>query len=153
MADAEDSKVTKRSKIIGMSLDDSELEEHIKRYKAAAAVGEVELPSWPDFVSRAGLTETVCDEVMRRAEDGPTSAYYIRGRALGDLWQWCRAQYISNPNWSATAARVNKAMMLYKMMPNGEERAKPATIQQKQGPSELVISFGRGDARAREAGE
>lgn len=153
MAAENEEKVQRRFKISGFDMDLDTLNEHISRYRKATADGLVELPSWSDFVSRAGLTEAVCAEVMRRGADGPTSAYYDRGRALDALWQWCRGQYISNPNWGATAARVNKAMMLYRMMPNGEERAKPATIQAKQGPSELVISFGRGDSRAKQAGE
>ena len=152
MAMENEDKVQKRYRIAGFDMDLDTLNMHILKYKQMAADGEVELPSWPDWVSRAGLTEAVCAEVMDRAAEGPSSAYYDRGRALGDLWQWCRGQYISNPNWGATAARVNKAMMLYKMMPNGEERARPATVQARQGPSELVISFGAGDRRAREAG-
>lgn len=152
MAMENDDKVQKRYRIAGFDMDLDTLNMHILKYKQMAADGEVELPSWPDWVSRAGLTEAVCAEVMDRAAEGPSSAYYDRGRALGDLWQWCRGQYISNPNWGATAARVNKAMMLYKMLPNGEERARPATVQTKQGPSEIVISFGSGDKRAREAG-
>jgi hypothetical protein len=152
MAMENDDKVQKRYRIAGFDMDLDTLNMHILKYKQMAADGEVELPSWPDWVSRAGLTEAVCAEVMDRAAEGPSSAYYERGRALGDLWQWCRGQYISNPNWGATAARVNKAMMLYKMLPNGEERARPATVQTKQGPSEIVISFGSGDKRAREAG-
>lgn len=152
MAVENDDKVQKRYRIAGFDMDLDTLNMHILKYKQMAADGEVELPSWPDWVSRAGLTEAVCAEVMDRAAEGPSSAYYDRGRALGDLWQWCRGQYISNPNWGATAARVNKAMMLYKMLPNGEERARPATVQTKQGPSEIVISFGSGDKRAREAG-
>lgn len=152
MAVENEDKVQKRYRIAGFDMDLDTLNKHILRYKQMAETGEVELPSWPDWVSRAGLTEAVCAEVMDRAAEGPSSAYYDRGRALGDLWQWCRGQYISNPNWGATAARVNKAMMLYKMLPNGEERARPATVQARQGPSELVISFGAGDKRAREAG-
>lgn len=152
MATENDEKVQKRFKIAGFTMDIEELNKHITRYKQMAADGEVELPSWSDFVSRAGLTEAICAEVMERGSEGPYSAYYDRGKALGALWQWCRGQYISNPNWGATAARVNKAMMLYRMQPDGQERARPATVQTKQGPSELIISFGRGDQRAKDAG-
>lgn len=60
---------------------------------------------------------------------------------------------MSNPNWGATAARVNKAMMLYKMMPDGAERARPAAVQTRQGPAEVVIRFGSGDDRAKNAGD
>lgn len=153
MAMENNEKIQKRYRIVGMDLDDEELKSKIREYKQAADDGVVELPSWPDFVARAGLTEAVCAEVMQRAGDGPTSAYYIRGRALGDLWQWCRGQYMSNPNWGATAARVNKAMMLYKMMPDGAERAKPAAVQARQGPAEVIIRFGGGDDRAKNAGD
>lgn len=152
MATENDGKVQKRFKIAGFDMNLDTLNGHISRYKQMAADGEVELPSWSDFVSRAGLTEAICAEVMQRAEEEPSSTYYDRGKALGALWQWCRGQYISNPNWGATAARVNKAMMLYRMQPDGQERARPATVQAKQGPSELVISFGRGDQRAKDAG-
>lgn len=152
MATEQDEKVQKRFRIAGFDMDLETLNRHISRYKQMAADGEVELPSWPDFVSRAGLTEAICAEVMQRGAEGPSSAYYDRGKALGDLWQWVRGQYMSNPAWGATAARVQKAMMLYRMQPDGQERARPATVQQKQGPSELIISFGRGDQRAKNAG-
>lgn len=153
MATENDGKVQKRYRIAGFDMDDDTLNGLISRYKDMTAAGAIELPSWSDFVARAGLTEAVCAEVMERGAEGPYSAYYSRGKALGDLWQWCRGQYISNPNWGATAARVNKAMMLYRMTPGGDERARPAAAPVKVGPSELVISFGANDKRAREAGD
>ena len=105
------------------------------------ADGTIELPSWSDFCSRAGITEAIAAEVMERAEDRPTSAYYERRRALSLLWQWCRAQYMSAPGWSATAARCTKALALYRMLPCGEERARPSAVHVKAWVNDRLISF------------
>ena len=153
MATENDEKVQKRRRIAGCDLTDEELNDKIARYKTMTEAGAIELPSWSDFVSRAGMTEAVCAEVMERGAEGPYSAYYNRARALGDFWQWCRGQYISNPAWSATAARCQKALAMYRMTPGGDERARPAAAGAKSGPSELVITFGANDKRAKDAGD
>lgn len=153
MATEKDEKVQKKGRVAGCDLTDEQLNDQIARYKTMTEAGAIELPSWSDFVARAGLTEAVCAEVMERGADGPYSAYYTRARALGDFWQWCRGQYMSNPAWSATAARCQKALAMYRMTPGGEERARPAATAAKSGPSELVITFGGNDRRAREAGD
>lgn len=153
MANEKEQKSSARSIIAGFDMDDKALESKIFEYKTMTANGTIELPSWSDFCSRAGITEAIAAEVMERAEDGPRSAYYGRGRALSLLWQWCRAQYMSAPGWSATAARCTKALALYRMLPGGEERARPSAVQGKAGVKELVISFGANDRRAKEAGK
>ena len=61
MATESNEKIQKRYRIVGMDLDDEELKSKIREYKQDAEDGIVELPSWPDFVARAGLTEAVCD--------------------------------------------------------------------------------------------
>lgn len=153
MANEKEQKSSARRIISGFSMDEKELNSKINDYKQMTADGTIELPSWSDFCSRAGITEAIAAEVMERAEDGPTSAYYERGRALSLLWQWCRAQYMSAPGWSATAARCTKALALYRMLPCGDERARPSAVQGKAGVKELVISFGANDKRAKEAGK
>ena len=152
MANCNDGKKCVKKGVRGFKNDIKWLESEINSYKQMTYSGEIELPSWSDFCSRAGITEQTAAEVMARADDGVNTAYYDCAMALWLLWQWMRGQYMSSPGWSATAARVQKALALYRMLPSGEERAKPSANAKNTGPQTVTINFGAGDKRARDAG-
>jgi len=138
-------------KIPGFTIKDKELQEKIEIYKARTEIGEIPLPSWPDFCSFLGIGDDVLEEVMERGltkkEDGE-SAYYQRALMLKNMGHWCEAQLVSNPNWGGKMAV--KAMFLLKQ---GFGRSRKY-VDEKSGKKESVkveLSFGGNDARAKKA--
>ena len=137
-------------RIEGFNFTDESLMEKIEEYKNKTAVGDIILPSWPDFCTFLGVSDEKLEEVMERGF-GKKGAYYDRALMLKNMGEWCEAQLVSNPNWGGKMAV--KAMFLLKQGLGRSRKYIDEKTQKVTGPSKIEIAFGDGDSRARKAGK
>ena len=139
-------------KIFGFTYSEKELGDKIAQYKELAESGEKLLPSWPDFCSFVDVDSDVLEEVMDRGMDrsgSERSAYYDRALMLKSMRRWCEAQLVSNPNWGGKMGV--KSMMLLKQGFGGGRKYLDERTAGKTGPTEIKVSFGGSDPRAKKA--
>lgn len=137
---------------LAFSIQDADLEQKIKEYKAMVENEDIPRASWANFCAYLGYTEAeVAEVVAKGGEDSNTAgAYYKRAIMLKRMMTWVRGQLSSGKGWNGQ----NQSRAIFLMKQDHGDGVRYSDQDAKNtGPVKVNISFGGADPRAKKAGK
>jgi hypothetical protein len=129
-------------------LSEAELEKKINEYREAYKAGEFARMSAPHFFSFIGCLQREASEFIKTYSEDQKNTYYKRARMLEGMLQEIQGEIFSSHSWSNQQAGLAKIHL-------SKDHGDGSTYTEKEakgsGKTELVVLFGNGDERAKDA--